>query len=125
MDMVIFIVVLLLLLLLMKAVFEPLHAIIYVMLFFLAFSLLLSSMVLPFAHKLLDVLPNIPYGKQIVFSAVLYFIGDQLKHVVEELEYKSLASMLQTSIRVVIMLYWVQQLSDVLEAMRPFMEWIL
>lgn len=124
MNVVIFVIILVLLLLFIKEVIEPLHSLIYVMFFFVTLSLLLSSVVLPFANKLLDLLPNMPYSRPLVFSAVLYLIGEQMKQLFEELEYESLGTMLQLAIRLIILMYWLGQLDSILDELKPFIQWL-
>lgn len=113
-----------LLLLLLKQVIEPLHPLIYIIFFFIIFSFLLSSIVLPFANKLLNLLPNLPFSKQLVYSAVLYLIGDLVKRLLEELDYDALGSLIQTAIRIVILTYWLKELSSILDQLKPFLEWL-
>lgn len=123
MEIVVYIVVLVLLLLIIKQFSEPLHTITYFIFFFLALQALLTTVLLPFVSKLFDLFPNIPYGKQLVYSAILYFIGEKLKQMLEELEYETLGAILQTAISVVIITYWLGEIREVMEQLKPYMEW--
>lgn len=124
MEIIVFTVVLVLLLLLIKEVIEPLHPIIYVTFFFVALSFMLSKVLLPFVEKMFTVLPDVPYGKPLVYSAVLYLIGDQIKQMFEELEYDSLGSILQTTIRILLLMYWLNELGSIFDELKPFIEWL-
>jgi len=109
---------------LIKEVVEPLHPIIYVTFFFILLSSMISKIVLPFVNKVFTVLPDVPYGKPLIYSAVLYLIGDKIKQLFEELEYDSIGSMLQTSIRILLLMYWLSELGSILDELKPFVEWL-
>lgn len=113
-----------LLLLLVKMVAVPLHRLIYIMIFFIVLSFVLSKYMLPFANELLSVWPNVPYSRPLVFSAVLFAVSDLLKQLLDELEYEALGSMMQLAIRILLLMYWLKELSKLLNELTPILEWI-
>ena len=124
MNVLILSVIILLLLLLIKEVFSPLHHLIYIIFYFLILSIVLSSFLIPFADKLLQLLPYIPFGKPLIYSAVLFMISEHISNLLEELDYESLGMLVSLAIRIVILTYWLNELGGVLKELEPFIKWL-
>ncbi|MFJ7405436.1 MULTISPECIES: hypothetical protein [unclassified Lysinibacillus] len=122
MEIVIVAVVMLLLLLLIKEVIQPLHALISVMFSFLLFSLLFTTLLLPFVKQLLGMLTFLPYAKAIVISASLFYVGQWVSMLLVENSYKVLGSVVFDAVKLVILLYWFKEFLDVLQGVSAILQ---
>ena len=122
MQIVIVAVVMLLLLLLLKEVIQPLHALISVMFAFLLFSLLFSTLLMPFVKQLLDMMAFLPYAKAIVISASLFYVGQWVSVLLVEHSYKVLGSIVLDAVKIVILLYWVKEFMSVLQEVSSILQ---
>ena len=122
MQIVIVAVVMLLLLLLLKEVIQPLHALISVMFAFLLFSLLFSTLLMPFVKQLLDMMAFLPYAKAIVISASLFYVGQWVSVLLVEHSYKVLGSIVLDAVKIVILLYWIKEFMSVLQEVSSILQ---
>jgi len=122
MEIVIVAVVMLLLLLLIKEVIQPLHALISVMFSFLLFSLLFTTLLLPFVKQLIGMLTFLPYAKAIVISASLFYVGQWVSTLLVEHSYKVLGSIVFDAVKIVILLYWFKEFLDVLQGVAAILQ---
>lgn len=122
MQIVIVAVVMLLLLLLLKEVIQPLHALISVMFAFLLFSLLFSTLLMPFVKQLLDMMAFLPYAKAIVISASFFYVGQWVSVLLVEHSYKVLGSIVLDAVKIVILLYWIKEFMSVLQEVSSILQ---
>lgn len=122
MEIVIVAVIMLLLLLLIKEVIQPLHALISVMFSFLLFSMLFSTLLLPFIKQLLETLAFLPYAKAIVVSASLFYIGQWVSMLLVEQNYKVLGHIVYDGVKIVILLYWFKEFLAVLQEVSAILQ---
>lgn len=122
MQIVIVAVVMLLLLLLIKEVIQPLHALISVMFAFFLFSLLFSTLLMPFVKQLLEMLAFLPYAKAILVSASLFYIGQWVSLLLVEHSYKVLGSIVLDAVKIVILLYWIKEFIEVLQEVSSILQ---
>lgn len=122
MQIVIVAVVMLLLLLLLKEVIQPLHALISVMFAFMLFSLLFSTLLMPFVKQLLDMMVFLPYAKAILISASLFYVGQWVSLLLVEHSYKVLGSIVLDAVKIVILLYWLKEFMSVLQEVSSILQ---
>lgn len=122
MQIVIVAVVMLLLLLLLKEVIQPLHALISVMFAFLLFSVLFSTLLMPFVKQLLDMMAFLPYAKAILISASLFYVGQWVSLLLIEYSYKVLGSIVLDAVKIVILLYWLKEFMSVLQEVSSILQ---
>lgn len=122
MQIVLVAVVMLLLLLLIKEVIQPLHALISVMFTFFLFSLLFTTLLMPFVKQLHEMLAFLPYAKAILVSASIFYVGQWVSLLLVEHSYKVLGGIVLDAVKVVILLYWLKEFMAVLQEVSAILQ---
>jgi len=106
-----------LLLLIINFAVPQLQPILYTSLLLIVLLYFLTSILFPFGKtfaSIFDVLPN-PYAKLLIGSAILYFISEIIAQHIQEAGYGSLAMISHFSVKIVILLLWLNQTSKLIE----------
>lgn len=110
----IYAVIILLLLILLREVSYKIHGLIAIIFFFILLQFLLSMLVLPFTEQLLSYAHLVPYVPQLIYSALFYQIGHLFYKLFEEEEYEAIGELVLISVRVILLIYWTSEMSEVL-----------
>lgn len=112
----------LLLLLLIKEAYKPLHALFTVILFFVLLQFVFRVQLLPLIHTLYNVAELIPYGKELLFSALLLLVGRLIMTLLNEHEYEAIAELVQLAVRLTLLSFWLVQLTPAFKALQRLLE---
>ncbi|MER2191188.1 MAG: pyruvate formate-lyase [Solibacillus sp.] len=115
-------IIFLLLLLLMKEAYRPLHALLTVILFFILFQYVLREQLLPLFKTLFSITANVPYGRSLLFSAVLLIIGQLLVALLVEQEYEAIAEIVRLAVRLTLITFWLMQLTPAFKELQTLLE---
>ncbi|MER2106641.1 MAG: pyruvate formate-lyase [Solibacillus sp.] len=115
-------IIFLLLLLLMKEAYRPLHALLTVILFFILFQYVLREQLLPLFKTLFSITANVPYGRSLLFSAVLLIIGQLLVTLLVEQEYEAIAEVVRLAVRLTLITFWLMQLTPAFKELQTLLE---
>ncbi|MER1984904.1 MAG: pyruvate formate-lyase [Solibacillus sp.] len=115
-------IIFLLLLLLMKEAYRPLHALLTVILFFILFQYVLREQLLPLFKTLFSITANVPYGRSLLFSAVLLIIGQLLVALLVEQEYEAIAEVVRLAVRLTLITFWLMQLTPAFKELQTLLE---
>lgn len=102
-------VVLLVLLILIKQSFEKLHSIIVIIFFFIIMQFILRSQVYPLWQQLATLFQSVPYSKGLLYTALLFISKDLFCALLKQLDYEAYESLVTLSIRLTVIVYWVNE----------------
>lgn len=115
-------IIFLLLLLLMKEVYRPLHALLTVIFFFILFQYVLREQLLPLFKTLFSIAGSVPYGRSLLFSAVLLLIGQLIVALLVEQEYEAIAEVVRLAVRLTLLTFWLMQLTPAFKELQTLLE---
>lgn len=115
-------IIFLILLLLMKEVYPPLHALFTVILFFILFQYVFREQLLPLFQILFTMTVSVPYGRSILFSAVLLLMGRLVNVLLVEQEYEAIAEVVQLAVRLTLITFWLMQLTPAFKELQTLLE---
>lgn len=111
------IVVIFLILLLISFATPKLQPLLYTSIFFIVLLYVLTTVIFPFSNvfiTLFEVLPD-PFTKQLIGSAVLFFLSELIAEHIEEAGFKSFASISRLAVKISILLLWMEQITELVE----------
>ena len=115
-------IIFLLLLLLIKEVYHPLHALLTVILFFILFQYVFREQLLPLFQILFSITASVPYGRSLLFSAVLLLVGRLVTTLLVEQEYEAIAEIVQLAVRLTLVTFWLMQLTPAFKELQTLLE---
>ena len=122
MTFLIYAVILMLLLIFIKETIYKLHAIIVIIFFFILLYFLLEMLAIPFIEQLLNAVHAVPYVPQLVYSALFYQLGLFFKSLFEEADYDTIGDLVMFSIRIVLLMYWTNEFTNVFTKFSSILE---
>lgn len=115
-------IIFLLLLLLMKEVYRPLHALLTVIFFFILFQYVLREQLMPLFKTLFSITGSVPYGRSLLFTAVLLLIGQLIVALLVEQEYEAIAEVVRLAVRLTLLTFWLMQLTPAFKELQTLLE---
>lgn len=106
-----------LLLLTMTFAVPKLKPLLYTVFFFVTFFIVFTTVIFPFSRTLLtlfEILPN-PFASLIIGSAILYTVSELFTTHIAESGYESLAAIAHLSVKIAILLLWMNEIQSVIE----------
>lgn len=116
MNMIIFVIVMLFILMLIRTSIPSLHPLMSIVFFFLLLSKLIFQYFIPFIENYIAVL-KIPSEYQIrllLTSALLFFLSDSIFKLLKENGYDSIGTLVHTSIKIVILGLWMNEIVEII-----------
>lgn len=115
-------IIFLVLLLLMKEAYKPLHALLSVIFFFILFQYVFREQIYPLFQTLFTMTASVPYGRSLLFSAVLLLVGRLIATLLEEQEYEAIAELVTLAVRLTLVTFWLMQLTPAFQELQTLLE---
>lgn len=103
-------VLLLVLLLFLQQLFDKLHPILVVIFFFILLQFIVRTQLFPLWQQLATLFQNVPYSKGLLYTALLFLCKEVFCALLEQLEYEAYAVLVTLSVRLTVVVYWVNEL---------------
>ncbi|MEK4700303.1 pyruvate formate-lyase [Solibacillus sp. FSL R7-0668] len=104
-------IVFLVLLILLKQSFEQLHSIIVIIFFFVILQFIFRTQLYPLWQQLATLFQSVPYSKGLLYTALLFLSKDLFCALLKQMEYEAYVSLVTLSIRLTVIVYWVNELA--------------
>lgn len=117
-----FAVIFLVLLMLLKQSVGMLHPLLTVIFFFILFQSVVLQQLFPFLTSLQQLIVALPYGTELLYTALLLFVGQHFSILFEEHEYEAIAELIKTSVRITLLSFWLIQLTPVFRQLMSLFE---
>ncbi|MEK4229906.1 pyruvate formate-lyase [Solibacillus sp. FSL H8-0538] len=117
-----FAVIFLLLLMLLKESVGKLHPLLMVIFFFILFQAVVLQQLIPFLTGLQQLITDLPYGTELIFTALLLLLGQHFSMLFEEQDYDAIAELVKTSVRITLLSFWLLQLTPVFRQLMSLFE---
>lgn len=100
----------LLLLVFIQHLFDKLHSVIVIIFFFILLQFIMRLQLFPLWQQLATLFQGVPYSKGLLYTALLFLCKDIFCALLEQMEYESYAVLVTLSIRLTVVVYWVNEL---------------
>ncbi|MGN7478359.1 pyruvate formate-lyase [Solibacillus silvestris] len=112
----------LVLFLFLRQTMDKLHNIIVVIAFFIFFQFIVYEQLIPLWQRLAVIFNSVPYSKGLLFTAFLFLLSETICRLLEQMEYEAFATLVTVSIRMTLLLYWINLLQPKFQVLIQLLE---
>ena len=112
----------LLLLVFIQQLFEKLHSVIVIIFFFIFLQFIMRLQLFPLWQQLATLFQSVPYSKGLLYTALLFLCKDIFCALLEQMEYEAYAVLITLSVRLTVVVYWVNELTTPFQTLLRLLE---
>ena len=112
----------LLLLVFIQQLFDKLHSVIVIIFFFIFLQFIMRLQLFPLWQQLATLFQSVPYSKGLLYTALLFLCKDIFCALLEQMEYEAYAVLITLSVRLTVVVYWVNELTTPFQTLLRLLE---